>query len=108
MDDIVAIQDEYICQITADDVTIDETSNILTVFKANFYLYLCLSIASLFSCIGGPLSIFRACSGFCHCVGAFAHIGVLIFTGKVIYDWASDCLSDEENSSVTRNTEMIE
>ena len=73
-------EDVYSCEITnTDGLYVDESTHIKVVFQSNYYLYAGLSIACLFSCIGGPLPLCRICSGCCHCLGAFAHVAVLIY-----------------------------
>ena len=101
--------DAYECEITdPEGIQVDETAHIKLLYQSNFYLYLCLTIACFFSCIGGPVPYCRYFSGCCHCVGAFAHIGVLVYTGLVRFKWAKDCFGDSEEGSGAVSKELKE
>ena len=101
--------DEYECEVTDEEgLLVDETRHIIVLFKANYYLYLYLSIACFFSCIGGPLPLCRIFSGCCHCIGAFVHVGVLVYTGLVRFRWAKDCFVEGEEGDPVLTKEMKE
>ena len=106
---IIPMEDDYICTISYDSgVDLDESAHIMTLFKSNYYLYMGLLIACVFSCCGGPIPLCRMCSGSCHCLGFFAHIAILAYTGVIRFNYAKECFDEEDNAFVTRVDRMVE
>ena len=96
---IQELGDAYECEVAnSEGVMMDETGHIKVVFQSNYYLYVFLTVACIFSCIGGPLPLCRILSGCGHCVGAFAHVGVLIYTGLIRFRSAKDCFIEDISS----------
>ena len=108
LNEINMLGDEYHCQIMggSDELQVDETQHIKLVFQMNYYLYFYLAICCFFSCIGGCMPLCRIFSGCCHCVGAFAHIGILIYTGVIRFSTARDCFQESEAAQVDKSPEM--
>ena len=89
-----------------DELQVDETQHITLLFKLNYWLYLYLAISCFFSCIGGCLPLCRLFSGCCHCLGAFAHIGIIVYTGFIRFKTARDCFEETEVAQVDKSPEM--